>query len=104
VSGALKRYRIMAYVVGVGLVILVCIGVPLKYLANIDAVVAVVGPLHGFLYIVYLLTVLDLATRLRWHLVRIILVMAAGTIPFLSFVGERKTVAYVRSREKIPAS
>lgn len=102
-NGALARYRVMAYVVGVGLVILVCIGVPLRYGANFPLVVEIVGPMHGFLYIVYLLSVLDVAARGRWHLVRIILVMAAGTIPFLSFVAERNTVAYVRSKQKAPA-
>lgn len=102
-NGALTRYRVMAYIVGIGLVILVCIGVPLKYGADFSLIVEIVGPLHGFLYIVYLLSVLDLAARGRWHLVRIILVMAAGTIPFLSFVAERNTVAYVRSKQAVPA-
>jgi integral membrane protein len=102
-NGALTRYRVMAYIVGIGLVILVCIGVPLKYGADFSLIVEIVGPLHGFLYIVYLLSVLDLAARGRWHLVRIILVMAAGTIPFLSFVAERNTVAYVRSKQPVPA-
>jgi integral membrane protein len=100
VTGALTRYRVMAYIVGIGLVILVCVGVPLKYAAGFNPVVAVVGPMHGFLYIVYLLTVLDLATRLRWNLLRIILVMAAGTIPFLSFVAERKVTADIRAGQR----
>jgi integral membrane protein len=87
-KSALTRYRVMAYIVSIGLVILVCVGVPLRYGAGQSGVVAVVGPLHGVLYIVYLMTVLDLATRRRWPLLRIILVMAAGTIPFMGFVAE----------------
>jgi integral membrane protein len=53
-------------------------------------VVAVLGPLHGFLYIVYLLTAVALAFLRRWPLLRTVLVMLAGTSPFLSFVAERK--------------
>src|SRR5690606_36582218 len=34
VGAALKRYRVMAYVVGVALVLLVVVGMPLKYLAD----------------------------------------------------------------------
>jgi integral membrane protein len=86
---ALKRYRAIAYVVGVGLVVLVLIGVPLKYAASIDGVVAVVGPLHGVLFIVYLLMTAELAMRCRWSLLRTGLVMLAGTVPFMSFVAER---------------
>jgi integral membrane protein len=99
VRDALLRYRIIAYVVGVGLIILVLIGVPLKYGADIDGVVAVVGPLHGVLYIVYLLLTLDLARRVRLNPIVTILVMVAGTIPFLSFVAEYKVRHMVLGRQ-----
>ena len=89
-TGALTRYRVMAYVVGCWLVLLVLVAMPLKYLADSPAMVAVVGPVHGFLYMVYLVTVLDLAFRARWSPVRTVLVMLAGTVPFVSFVAERR--------------
>ena len=95
VLDALLRYRVISYVVGVGLIVLVLIGVPLKYGADIDGVVAVVGPLHGVLYVVYLLLTLDLARRIRLDPFVTIVVMLAGTIPFLSFVAERKITALV---------
>jgi integral membrane protein len=96
-ASALLRYRVIAWVVGVGLVILVLVGVPLKYAADQDAVVAVVGPVHGFLYIGYLLATLDLAVRGRWPVRRTVLVMLAGTVPFLSFVAERVVTRLVRA-------
>ncbi len=95
VRGALLRYRVIAYVVGIGLILLVCVGVPLKYAADSTWLVAVVGPLHGVLYVVYLLLTLDLARRVRMNPVFAVLVMLAGTIPFLSFVAERKVSHYV---------
>lgn len=101
VGAALTRYRVIAYVVGVGLVVLVCVGVPLKYLADNASVVAVVGPAHGFLYIVYLLAVADLSLRVRWNPVKTVLVMLAGTIPFLSFVAERLVTREVRERGQV---
>lgn len=97
-SSPLTRYRVLAWVVGVGLVILVCVGVPLKYLAHDRTVVAIVGPIHGFLYIIYLLTALDLAVRRRWGPVWTLLVMLAGTVPFLSFVAERQVTKRERER------
>jgi integral membrane protein len=96
IEAALTRYRIVAYAVGVGLLVLVFVGVPLNHLAHRPGVVGVVGPLHGFLYIVYLLTAVDLAFRCRWPLLRTLLVMLAGTIPFLSFVAERKVTRLLR--------
>ena len=88
-KSALVRYRVMAYVVGVGLLVLVLIGVPLQYAADKPAVVEVVGPIHGVLYIVYLLTVADLARRFRLGLGQVIALVAAGFVPFLAFIVER---------------
>ena len=89
-QGALTRYRIIAYIVGVVLIALVVVGMPLKYLGDNDSVVAAVGPAHGFLFMVYLVLTFDLGRRAGWPLSRMLLVMLAGTIPFLSFWAERK--------------
>jgi integral membrane protein len=90
VQGALTRYRIIAWIVGVVLIALVLVGMPLKYLGGNDAVVATVGPAHGFLFMVYVVLTFDLGRRVGWPLSRMLLVMLAGTIPFLSFWAERK--------------
>jgi integral membrane protein len=90
VQGALTRYRIIAWIVGVVLIALVVVGMPLKYLGDNDAVVAGIGPGHGFLFMIYLVATFDLGRRAGWPLSRMLLVMLAGTIPFLSFWAERK--------------
>ncbi len=101
-NGALIRYRIIAWVVGTGLLILVLIGVPLQYAAHQKAVVSIVGPIHGFLYIVYLLATAELGFRARWSPVKLILVCLAGTIPFLSFVAERKVTRDAHAQGDVP--
>lgn len=98
-TGALLRYRIAAWVVGTGLVILVLIGMPLKYFADQPTVVTIVGTAHGYLYMAYLLLTFDLGRRAHWPVKRIILLMLAGTIPFLSFVAERKATHWVREEQ-----
>jgi integral membrane protein len=87
--GALLRYRVMAYIVGVGLFILVFVGIPLQ-IAGHKGVVQIVGPVHGFLYIVYLLAALDLARRARFTLLQMAAMIGAGLLPFLAFVIERR--------------
>jgi integral membrane protein len=87
--GALTRYRVMAYLVGTMLIILVCIGVPLRYAAGQPGLVAVVGPLHGFLYIVYLLVAFDLARRARFNLLQLAAMVLSGLVPTLAFFVER---------------
>jgi integral membrane protein len=90
VQGALTRYRIIAWIVGVVLIALVVVGMPLKYIGHNDSVVAAIGPAHGFLFMVYVALTFDLGRRAGWPLSRMLLVMLAGTIPFFSFWAERK--------------
>ena len=100
-KAALTRYRVLAYVVGVWLLVLVFVAMPLKYVVGNDTMVSVVGPIHGFLYIVYLVAVLDLAVKARWPLLRTVLVMLAGTVPFLSFVAERKVTSRIHREARV---
>ena len=98
VGAALTRYQLAARVVGVVLLVLVLIAMPVKYIGGNDTLVAVVGPIHGFLYLIYLLLALDLSFRCRWALPRTILVLLAGTVPFLTFIAERNVTRVVRGQ------
>lgn len=102
IRGSLIAYRIAAYVTGIGLIILVCVAVPLKYFAGIPGPVAVVGAMHGFFYMAYVVCTLILAERCRWRPVQALVVVLAGTIPFVSFIAERKVTKQVRQAEAVP--
>jgi len=97
IDGAMQRYKVMAYIVGVGLIILVFIGIPLQYGANFSLVEKVVGTLHGFLYIVYLVAALDLARRARFTLLQMAAMIGAGLLPFLAFIIERSVERRVKA-------
>ena len=103
-GSALLRYRVMAYVVGVALLVLVLVGVPLQFAAGHPGVVGVVGPIHGFLYIVYLAVGYDLARRAGWRLPRMLVVALAGFVPFLTFVVERNVTRTVTAQLHAPGT
>lgn len=94
---ALTRYRVMAYVTGCFLLLL-CVEMVAKYvfldgrpwLGNWIAIV------HGWIYVVYLVTVVDLWSKLRWRLGRLVALVLAGVVPLLSFFAEHRTTAEVR--------
>ena len=102
IRSALTRYRVIAYVVGVVLLVLTYATVR-KYAADDASLVATVGPVHGLLYMVYLALTFDLGRRARWSPGFTVLVMLAGTVPFLSFVAERAVVRRVRPAEPAAA-
>lgn len=94
---ALTRYRVMAYIVGVLLLILLFVHMPLEYIWHNDALTPV-AILHGWMFMLYVATVIDLAMRCRWQIFpRTILVALAGTIPFLSFVAEHKATQWAKA-------
>jgi integral membrane protein len=96
IEGALWRYKLMAYIVGTGLIILVFLGIPLQAWANVPQVAQYVGVAHGFLYILYLLAALDLARRARFTLLQMAAMVGAGFLPFLAFIIERRVERRVR--------
>jgi integral membrane protein len=101
---ALKRYRIAAYVVGVMLLLLVAVAMPLKYFGDNATPVEIIGPIHGWLFAIYLVITFDLARRTSWPLKRTLGVMVAGTIPLVSFYAERKVVGWIGETEAVPAA
>jgi integral membrane protein len=107
-AGALLRYRVMAFVTG-GFLLLLCVEMVLKY--GLNGSEPVLGDwiaiVHGWIYVVYLVTVVDLWSSLRWRLGRLVALVLAGVVPLLSFYAERRTTDDVRElmvqRGELPA-
>jgi integral membrane protein len=88
VKAAVLRYRVMAYVTGVVLVVLCFVGIPLQ-VAGHPAVAHDVGVVHGILYIIYLVFAWLLARGLRLGTKPTVIMLLAGTVPIMTFVVER---------------
>ena len=93
-ESALKPFRVLAYIVGCMLIVL-CTAIVLRYGFDIEGPSKIVSPIHGFLYMLYLVAVLNLGMKGRWTAGYMIGVMLAGTVPLLSFVFERRVTKRV---------
>jgi integral membrane protein len=94
-TGAVKRFRIMALIAGVMSLLLWFVDLPVAYLFNNEdwkGKVAWIPFVHGWVYAVYLLTALQFSVKARWDLRRVIWLALAGTLPVASFVAERRVV------------
>ena len=87
-EAAVLRYRVMAYVTGVVLVVLCFVGIPLQ-VAGHPAVANDVGVVHGILYIIYLVVAWQLARRLGLTARPTVIMLLAGTVPVMTFIVER---------------
>jgi integral membrane protein len=89
VQGAVLRYRVMAYITGVLIIVIVFAGIPLQLAADNTIIVNQVGTAHGFLYIVYIIMAWLLAIRLKLAKGPTVLLLLAGTVPVMTFIVER---------------
>ena len=91
-KSVLTRYRALAYVTGV-LLILLTIGVIARYLLHVAGAagfVGIVGFAHGWLYIAYLVFAFDMGSKAKMPFARLLWVLLAGTVPTAVFFVERK--------------
>jgi integral membrane protein len=86
-----RAYRLMAYVTGTMLVILVFICIPLQVWAHNVTPEKIVGTAHGILYMIYIVVAFTMTRFVRMKIASpgTIIVLLAGTIPILTFVVER---------------
>ncbi|MBD0323082.1 MAG: DUF3817 domain-containing protein [Aldersonia sp.] len=94
IASALLRYRVLAWVTGVWLLVLT-VDLIAKYGFGMDTP-SWIAVVHGWVYFVYLLVTIDLAVKVRWPMPRTIGTLLAGTIPFLSFVVEHRRTKQVK--------
>ncbi|MGW0801639.1 DUF3817 domain-containing protein [Nonomuraea sp. NPDC002799] len=94
-ESALKPFRALAYVVGVMLLVL-CVAMVLRYGFGEASLSKIIAPIHGGLYMIYLITVMNLGMKARWSWPYMLGVMLGGTVPFLSFYIERRVTQRVQ--------
>ncbi|HZK04414.1 MAG TPA: DUF3817 domain-containing protein [Actinomycetaceae bacterium] len=87
--GALGRYRVMAFVTGT-MLLLLTFEMIMKYgfRSGEPFLGAWVAISHGWIYVVYLITVFQLWSFMRWDFSRLAALVAAGLVPVMSFVLE----------------
>lgn len=108
----LLRYRVMANVVGVLLIILVLIGLPLNELHRVNSawfplgssaqstgswISSYLGVAHGWLYMIFLVMAALLARKARWPIPFTVVTLLAGTIPIVSFWAEHRATKAVKA-------
>ena len=100
---ALTRYRVMAWVTGTFLAVmtlgLLWLLVTGDWSSRNSYSWYVLGwTFHGWFFVIYLITAVDLFTRVRWPVGRTLLVLVSGTIPFAAFAAEHWASGDVRRR------
>ncbi|MFI1394885.1 DUF3817 domain-containing protein [Streptomyces sp. NPDC020681] len=93
-SNVLSRYRVMAYVTAVWLLVFT-VAIIAKYGFETGDTM-LISQIHGVLFIIYVIFAFDLGSKAKWPFGKLLWVLAAGCIPVASFFVEPKITREVR--------
>jgi integral membrane protein len=91
---ALTFFKVMAAVAGTAVLILAVVMV-IRYGFGNPGPSKAWSPIHGWLYMVYAASVINLGFKTRWSLGRMVLTMLAGALPVVPWLLERRVAAEV---------
>lgn len=94
------RFRLVALLEGVSLIILMFIAMPLKYYFDNPLPVKYIGAAHGALFILYVLYALQIAAEHKWKFIKTTLpVLVASFIPFGTFYIDHKILRHLDDKK-----
>lgn len=79
---AIGRLRIVGFLEGISLLVLLCIAMPLKHIFNKPATVEIVGMIHGILFLGYVSLLLMVSIIYRMQVKDSILAFVSCITPF----------------------
>ncbi|RFS21205.1 DUF3817 domain-containing protein [Chitinophaga silvatica] len=84
------RLRIMGFLEGVSLIILVFIAVPMKYWLEDESLTKMMGPVHGALFLLFVLNTISAGIEQKWKAKTTGIILASCFIPFGTFYVDYK--------------
>jgi integral membrane protein len=89
------RLRILGFLEGVSLLLLIFVAVPLKYGSHDATLTKTLGPIHGALFLLFILNTLSVGVEQKWERTTTWKVIVACFIPFGTFYIDRKILSKV---------
>ncbi len=86
----IKVLRWLAVLEGASLILLMFVAVPLKYMFDLPQLTAMIGPIHGGLFLLFVAAAIYVAVDLGWKFSPTWKVLLASLIPFGTFYIDRK--------------
>lgn len=93
------RLRLVAFLEGLSLLTLVIVAVPLKYLADDGYWVSALGPVHGALFLLFILNTFSVSVEQKWPFSITAKVLAACFIPFGTFYIDHKILKTIKTTQ-----
>jgi integral membrane protein len=88
------RLRIIGFLEGISLLVLIFIAVPLKYYAHQPQLVKMLGPVHGALFLLFVINTISVGVEQQWSFKTTTWkVLLACMVPFGTFYIDKKILS-----------
>ncbi|HTJ47944.1 MAG TPA: DUF3817 domain-containing protein [Cyclobacteriaceae bacterium] len=90
------RLRLLGILEGLSLLVLIFIAMPVKYMLGNPALVKSIGPVHGVLFIFFVINAITVGVEYKWKFTEVTWkVVLASFIPFGTFYIDRTILSKV---------
>lgn len=86
----LKLFRVIAFLEGASLLLLLFIAMPMKYYFQEPIFVKTIGMAHGVLFVIYIILAIMAKIELNWSFKKMGIICLASVLPFGTFYVEKK--------------
>ena len=86
----IRYFKIVATLEGISFLLLLFVCMPLKYMMHMEQGVKIVGPIHGILFVGYIIMAIMLRSEEKWDAKKFLIICLASVIPFGTFYIEKK--------------
>ena len=81
-NSSIGRLRVISIVEGISFIVLLLIAMPMKYIWGMPSAVTVVGMVHGVLFLLFCVALVNAVLVARWRLKPPLLIFLASLSPF----------------------
>lgn len=97
---SIGRLRILAFLEGISLLILIFIAVPMKHYFDNPSLVRTIGPIHGALFLLFIFNALSVGIEQEWKFKEVTWkVLIACMIPFGTFYVDYKILRNIQTNK-----
>ncbi len=89
------RLRLLGFLEGVSWLVLLFIAVPMKYIGHEPWLVKAIGPVHGLLFVLFVVYTIWVGIEQHWKFTMFWKVLLASIVPFGTFYIDRKILSHV---------
>ncbi|MBX0334448.1 DUF3817 domain-containing protein [Pontibacter sp. HSC-14F20] len=98
----ISRLRTIGIYEGISYLLLLGIAMPIKYMAGIPEVVKYTGWAHGVLFVLYMMSVLEVTLTHNWSIKKVAAAVIASLLPFGPFILDKKLLKEEETRKEEP--